>query len=92
METTRPDTTLYTVAWSLKVKGIRAQVVSEDGITVLGLISERRHRPRSHPARHELLALPASELIVSIGDLVKHRVDELELETNVLRENLLTGH
>ena len=30
--------------------------------------------------------------IVSIGDLVKHRLDELELETNVLRENLMTGH
>ena len=24
--------------------------------------------------------------------LVKHRLDELELETNVLRENLMTGH
>ena len=30
--------------------------------------------------------------IVSIGDLLKYRLDELELETNVLRENLMTGH
>jgi CBS domain-containing protein len=27
--------------------------------------------------------------IVSIGDVVKHRLDELELETNVLRETLI---
>jgi len=131
VETTRPDTTLYTVVWSLKVKGIGAEVVSEDGITVLGLISERDivHGLTQHGTK--LLALPVSELmtspavtctpgesiravmarmtryrvrhlpvveggklcgIVSIGDLVKHRLDELELETNVLRENLMTGH
>jgi CBS domain-containing protein len=41
VETTRPDTTLYTVVWDLKIKGIGALVVSEDGTTVLGLISER---------------------------------------------------
>jgi CBS domain-containing protein len=131
VETTRPDTTLYTVVWSLKVKGIGAEVVSEDGITVLGLISERDivHGLTQHGTK--LLALPVSELmtspavtctpgesiravmarmtryrvrhlpvveggklcgIVSIGDLLKHRLDELELETNVLRENLMTGH
>jgi signal-transduction protein with cAMP-binding, CBS, and nucleotidyltransferase domain len=27
--------------------------------------------------------------IVSIGDVVKHRLDELELEANVLRETLI---
>jgi CBS domain-containing protein len=131
VETTRPDTTLYTVAWSLKVKGIGAEVVSEDGITVLGLISERDIVRGLTQHGTKLLALPVSELmtspavtctpgesiravmarmtryrvrhlpvveggklcgIVSIGDLVKHRLDELELETNVLRENLMTGH
>jgi len=30
--------------------------------------------------------------IVSIGDVVKHRVDELELEANVLREAYITRH
>jgi hypothetical protein len=30
--------------------------------------------------------------IVSLGDVVKHRLDELELEANVLRENLMTNH
>ena len=28
--------------------------------------------------------------IVSIGDVVKQRLDELELEANILRENLMT--
>ena len=30
--------------------------------------------------------------IVSIGDVVKNRLDELELETSILRENLIAGH
>ena len=30
--------------------------------------------------------------IVSIGDLVKNRLDELELEANILRENLMVSH
>jgi CBS domain-containing protein len=131
VETTRPDAALYTVVWSLKVKGIGAQVVSADGSTVLGLISERDivRGLTQHGTR--LLTLPVSELmtspavtctpgdsiravmarmtryrvrhlpvveggklcgIVSLGDVIKHRLDELELEANVLRENLLTNH
>jgi CBS domain-containing protein len=131
VETTRPDAALYTVVWSLKVKGIGAQVVSADGSIVLGLISERDivRGLTQHGTR--LLTLPVSELmtspavtctpgdsiravmarmtryrvrhlpvveggklcgIVSLGDVVKHRLDELELEANVLRENLLTNH
>ena len=30
--------------------------------------------------------------IVSIGDVVKHRLDDLELETNTLREVYIAGH
>ena len=42
VETTRPETTLYTVAWNLKSKGIGALVVvSEAGEHILGIISER---------------------------------------------------
>ena len=42
VETTRPDTTLYTVAWELKSKNIGALVVvGEDRTTILGIISER---------------------------------------------------
>jgi CBS domain-containing protein len=131
VETTRPNVTLYTVVWSLKVKGIGAQVVSEDGTTVLGLISERDIVRGLTEHGTKLLALPVSELmtspavtctpgesiravmarmtryrvrhlpvveggklcgIVSLGDVVKHRLDELELEANVLRENLMTSH
>ena len=47
--------------------------------------------------RHRVRHLPVVEGdklrgIVSIGDVVKHRLDELELETNVLRENLMASH
>jgi CBS domain-containing protein len=131
VETTRPDTTVYTVVWELKLKGIGALVLSEDGKAVLGLISERDivRGLTEHGAR--LLTLPVSEVmtppvvtctpeesitavmarmtshrvrhlpvldggrlcgIVSIGDIVKYRLDELELEANILRENLMAGH
>jgi CBS domain-containing protein len=131
VETTRPDTTVYTVVWELKLKGIGALVLSEDGKAVLGLISERDivRGLTEHGAK--LLTLPVSEVmtppvvtcapeesitavmarmtshrvrhlpvldggrlcgIVSIGDIVKYRLDELELETNILRENLMAGH
>ena len=131
VETTRPDTTLYTILWDMKLKGIGALVVSEDGATVLGLISERDivRGLAEHGAK--LLTLPVSQLvtspvvtctpresitavmarmtlhrvrhlpvvdlgklcgIVSIGDVVKHRLDELEQESNILRENLIARH
>jgi CBS domain-containing protein len=129
--TTLPGTTIFTVAWDLKLKGIGALVVSADGNAVLGVISERdivrgltEHGPK-------LLALPASQVmtspvvtctpddsittvmgrmtryrirhvpvvdagrlcgIVSIGDVVKYRLDELEMEGNVLRETLFASH
>jgi len=131
VETARPDATLYTVVWTLKVKGIGALVVSDDGTTVLGLISERDIVRGLTEQGTRLLALPVSELmispavtctpgesiravmarmtryrvrhlpvveggklcgIVSLGDVVKHRLDELELEANVLRESLMTSH
>jgi len=131
VETTRPDTTVYTILWDMKLKGIGALVVSEDGATVLGLISERDivRGLAEHGAK--LLTLPVSQLvtspvvtctpresitavmarmtlhrvrhlpvvdlgklcgIVSIGDVVKHRLDELEQESNILRENLIARH
>ena len=131
VETVRPDTTLYTVVWDLKVKGIGALVVSEDRSSVLGLISERDIVRGLTERGTKLLTLPVSELmtspavtctpaesitavmarmtrdrvrhlpvveggklcgIVSIGDIVKHRLDELQMEANVLRENLMASH
>lgn len=132
VETTRPETTLYTVAWQLKSKNIGAVVVvGDDGAAILGMISERdfvRHliehgaqllaQPVSRVmtttvltckpddrvtavmarmTRHRVRHLPVVDGgrlagIVSIGDVVKHRLDELELEANVLRESLMVSH
>jgi CBS domain-containing protein len=131
VETTRPDTTLHGVVWDLKLKGIGALVVTDDGVTVRGLISERdivrglAEHGTTLPAapvsrlltapvvtcapgesitavmarmtRHRVRHLPVVEGgrlcgIVSIGDIVKHRLDELELEANILRENLMVSH
>ncbi|MBI2155044.1 MAG: CBS domain-containing protein [Candidatus Rokubacteria bacterium] len=131
VETARPDTSLYTVVWDLKLKGIGALVVSEDGATILGLISERdivrglaEHGPKllglpvsqlmtssvvtctpedsitavmAQMTRHRVRHLPVVESgrlcgMVSIGDVVKHRLDELEMEANILREILITSH
>lgn len=132
VETTRPDTTLYTVAWELKSKNIGALVVvGEDSTRILGIISERDVVRQLIEHGAQLLALPVSKVmsapvltcapddrvtgvmarmtrhrvrhlpvieggrlagIVSIGDLVKYRLDELELEANILRETLMVSH
>ncbi len=129
--TTTPDTTISTIVWELRSKGIGALVVSQDGTTMLGLISERdivsalaehgagllgmraaqvMSRPivtctpedsitgvmaqmTRHRVRH-IRVVDGERLrgIVSIGDMVKHRLDELELEANVLREAYITRH
>jgi len=131
VETTRPDTTLYTVAWELKSRNIGALVVvGEDPTSILGIISERDvvHALIEHEThvlslpvsrvmttrvytctpndritavmalmtRHRVRHLPVVDSgrlagIVSIGDVVKHRIDELELEANTLRETLMVG-
>jgi CBS domain-containing protein len=59
----------------------------EDTVTAL-MARMTRHRVRHLPV------LEGGRLcgIVSIGDVVKHRLDELELEANVLREALMTSH
>jgi CBS domain-containing protein len=131
VETARPDTTVFSVVWALKSKAIGALVVSADGVTPLGVVSERdivrgltEHGPQllglpasrvmtspvitcapedtvtalmARMTRHRVRHLPVLEGgrlcgIVSIGDVVKHRLDELELEANVLREALMTSH
>jgi CBS domain-containing protein len=132
VETTHPDTTLYTVAWQLKSRNIGALVVvGEDDTRILGMISERDVVRALIEHDAHVLALPVSRVmttsvftctprdritavmalmtrhrvrhlpvlddrrlvgIVSIGDVVKHRLDELELEANVLRETLMISH
>jgi CBS domain-containing protein len=59
----------------------------EDSLTrVLGLMT--RHRVRHLPV------LEGGRLVglISIGDAVKHRLDELELEAAVLRDAYIAGH
>jgi CBS domain-containing protein len=47
--------------------------------------------------RHRVRHLPVVEEgklagLISLGDVVKYRLDELELEANVLRETLMVSH
>jgi CBS domain-containing protein len=126
--TVRPEASIAAALQELTDKGIGALVVSNDGKSLLGLISERdivqalarfgtlhldlrvadvmmRHvvtcreddlitKVMDLMTRHRVRHLPVVEDgrlrgIVSIGDVVKHRLDELETETNVLREAFL---
>jgi len=129
--TTPPRTSIVTAARLLRDQHIGAVVVSEDGATVLGIITERDIVHGLADRGSALLELPVSLLmtrepvtctpdddittlairmtrlrvrhlpvvvggrlggIVSIGDVVKHRLDELETEANVLREAFLARH
>ena len=121
----RPDVTIAVAAREMAKKEIGALVVSEDGVTVLGLLGERdvvrglalygarvgdlrvsdlmtRSVVTCDPAQsitavmaamthHRTRHLPVVENrrlcgLVSIGDAVKHRLEELETEANILRE------
>jgi CBS domain-containing protein len=120
-----PAETIATLANRLRAERVGAMIVSEDGKTIDGIISERdvSHGVAEHGAklpallvsdlmtrgvitcspddlitavarkmtRHRVRHLPvqdAGELvgIVSIGDVIKHRLSEMELEVNVLRD------
>ena len=126
--TVRPDATIETALHRLKLERIGALVVSEDGHTVAGILSERdivRGLPEHGAA---LLEMKISEImtrsvktcgldamvreimgemtrrrfrhmpvvsdnklsgIISIGDIVKNRLEELETETHVLRDYIV---
>ena len=120
-----PDASVADLVAGLRDAGIGAMVVSADGRTVDGIVSERdvvralaQHGGRvvdrpvsdlmtrsvvtcspgdsvkqlmSEMTRRRIRHLPVvadGELvgIVSIGDVVKNRLEEMETETNVLRE------
>lgn len=130
VETARTDWDLAQVCTRLTELGLGALVVSDDGATVDGIISERdiiRQIADSGPGvlqrpvaevmirdvvtctRNDDLAhlmatmterrirhLPVTEGdrlvgIVSIGDVVKHRIRESEHEAEALREYIATG-
>ena len=128
--TIRPDASVGTFVRSLRDNQIGAMVVSEDGRSVLGMISERDVVRGLAEQGPRILETPVAELmtrtvvsctrqdtvkhvmaemtrrrirhlpvladgalcgIVSIGDIVKNRLEEIETETNVLREAYLAG-
>ncbi len=127
--TTRPYATISAVIRMLKLEGIGALVVSDDGEALDGIISERDIVRGLIDHGYELLDMRVSELmtravktctleanikdvmaemthsrvrhlpvldggklcgIISIGDVVKNRLDELETETNVLRDYIVS--
>ncbi len=126
--TTLPETVISTVIRKLKLEGVGALVVSEDGDHVVGIISERdvvrglaEHGAElldmrvadlmtknvktcspeddlkhvmTEMTRSRIRHLPVTEDgrlcgIVSIGDVVKTRLDELETETSALRDYIV---
>jgi CBS domain-containing protein len=123
--TIRPDATVGDLVQGFREERIGAMVVSEDGRTVLGIISERDVVRGLAERGPRILEAPVAELmtrdvvsctpretvkqvmaemtrrrirhlpvvadgvlcgIISIGDVVKNRLEEMETETNVLRE------
>lgn len=123
--TTQPDATVATVVHMLKLEGIGALVVSQDGKSIAGIISERDIVRGLAEHGQDLMDMRVSELmtadvktcgpeanvteimsemtrsrfrhmpvveggalcgIISIGDVVKNRLEELETETSVLRD------
>lgn len=126
--TIRPDATVATAARMLKLEGIGALVVSEDGDHVGGIVSERDIVRALVTHGADLLQEPVSAIMtssvktctldanvkdvmgemtrsrvrhlpvlegdrlagmISIGDVVKNRLEELETETSVLRDYIV---
>lgn len=127
--TIAPDATIHDLLAELSAHGVGALVVSTDGRTVLGIVSERDVVRRLHDQGVELLDRPVSEImtstvhtcgpedalhdimrvmterrvrhipvvvdeqlsgLVSIGDIVRHRIEELEEERSQLEQYIST--
>lgn len=130
VETIEPEATVTMVIQRLISRGVGAVVVSRDGKSVDGLISERDIVQGLHRFGSSLIGMRAREImsrnvptcppdtpiaramsdmtrsrsrhlpvvqdgilcgIISVGDVVKNRLQELELETNVLRDHYIAG-
>jgi len=128
--TIRPDATVAEAVETLNRERIGALVVSEDGDSVGGMVSERDIVTALGNRGADLLSRPVDEImtrnvivcdpadtvqelmaemtnrrfrhlpvikngrlcgIVSIGDLVKNRLDEIEFEANSLRSFIAGG-
>jgi CBS domain-containing protein len=125
VKTVRPDTSARELSVRLHAEQIGAMIVSSDGRSIDGIVSERdlayalaahgSELPRLTVSRlmtkvvvvcspedsitdvmklmtqRRIRHLPVKEGdqlvgIISIGDVLKHRLDELELEANVMRD------
>lgn len=124
VKTVGPETSAHELSVRLHAEQIGAMVVSSDGKSIDGIITERDLVYGLAAHGSELPALAVSRLmakavvcspedsithvmklmtlrrvrhvpvkegdqlvgIISIGDILKHRVDELELEANVMRD------
>ena len=123
--TVRPSETIEGLAQRLRLADVGAMMVSEDGHTLDGIITERDvayalpdYAGHLHTLRvsklmtktvitctpedtiaevakimtlHRIRHLPVIDSgrlagVVSIGDVLKHRLSEIELEANVLRD------
>ena len=129
--TVRPEATIDTIVHRMRLEHIGAVVISRDGTSVIGILSERDILRALAEHGAALLGLKASDLmtrdvvtcsrddtvqgamvkmthgrfrhlpvvengrlagLVSIGDAVKSRLQEIELEANVLRDAYLAIH
>jgi CBS domain-containing protein len=126
--TVRPTETIDALVQRFKLERIGAVVVSSDGKTVEGMISERdvvrgladkgagllsqpvsgemtrqvitcapqdslkdiMHKMTQHRIRH-LPVIDQGELagLISIGDVVKNRLEDMQMEANVLRDYII---
>ena len=123
--TVPPTATILTLVHLLKLKRIGALIVSRDGKTIDGIVSERDVAWGLAEHGADLLNLQVADLmtksvltcspddttasiarimterrlrhlpvetrgelvgVISIGDVVKHRLDEMQVEANVLRD------
>ena len=126
----RPAESLDTLCHRLRIENLGALIVSENGVQILGIVSERdvvaciaargaeavhakvsdimtarvvtcsEDEPIGRIARnmsdHRFRHIPVVEngaitAVVSIGDIVKNRLDEVELEAGVLRDIALAA-
>lgn len=70
----------------LMTRNVRTCAPDETVTVAMAKMTRLRHRHLPVVADGELVGL------VSIGDLVKHRVREMELETGVLRDSYIAAH
>ena len=129
--TVRPTESIKLLAQRLRLENVGAMIVSENGSSIDGIISERdvAHGIAEHGnallemavadvmtravvtcanddriadvakimTRRRIRHLPVKDGtklvgVISVGDVVKHRLDEMELEAHVLRDYAIASH